>query len=136
MLSRRPVTDADAGWVDERLTDGESALWHRLPVGDQRHSLMVAHRLVGDLGDPSREEVAAALLHDIGKLASGLGVWARVLATVVGPRTDRFRMYHDHESIGANMLTEVGADPTTVALVGGTSTDRRAADALRRADDI
>jgi hypothetical protein len=52
---------------------------------------------------------------------------------VVGPRTDRFRRYHDHERIGAGLLEAAGSDPVTVALVAG------AGDAfadLRAADDI
>ena len=81
------------------------------------------------------------MLHDIGKLDSGLGTAGRVLASVVGPRTKRLRRYHDHEAIGAAWLAEAGADPLTVRLVGGAGKDadpltRAAAAALRAADDI
>ena len=50
-----------------------------------------------------RAEVAGALLHDVGKVEAGLGTFGRVVATVVGPRTERFRTYHDHEAIGARL---------------------------------
>lgn len=136
MLSRKPVARADLNWVDSVLLVGESALWHRLSVADQRHSIVVARRFVAEAGDRSRDEVAAALLHDIGKLRSGLGVWARVVATVVGPRTERFRQYHDHERIGSEMLRSAGSTGRTIGLIEGTSSDRATVDALRRADDI
>ena len=66
----------------------------------------------------TRDEMAGALLHDIGKLDSDLGTAGRVVATVVGPRTARFRRYHDHERIGADMLKVAGSSPVTVDLVG------------------
>ena len=51
----------------------------------------------------TRAEMAGALLHDVGKIEAGLGTFGRVAATVVGPRTRRFRLYHDHEAIGAGL---------------------------------
>ena len=80
-----------------------------MTVQDRRHSILVARRFVEFAPEASRAEVAAALLHDVGKLASGLGTFARVVATVVGPRTDRFRPYHDHERLGAEMLAAAGS---------------------------
>ena len=80
-----------------------------------------------------RDETAGALLHDVGKLDSDLGTLARVLATIVGPRTDRFRRYHDHEKIGADLLVAAGSSPLTVELVLGRG---RAAPALAEADNI
>ena len=93
---------------------------------------MVGRRFAS-MGSWSREETAAALLHDIGKLDSGLGTAARVVATVVGPRTKRFGRYHDHERIGAEMLAAAGSSPVTVDLVRGNG---RAASALAAADNI
>lgn len=136
MLSRRPLARADVVWVDSVLLDRESALWRQLSLPDQRHSIVVARRFVAEVGDRCRDDIAAALLHDIGKLRSGLGVWSRVLATVVGPRTERFRRYHDHEQIGAEMLRSAGSTERTIGLIDGTSTDQLAVEALLRADDI
>ena len=70
---------------------------------------------------------------DVGKLDSGLGTLARVAATVVGPRTARFRAYHDHEAIGARLAEGAGSDPVTVALIEGSGP---AAADLRAADDL
>jgi hypothetical protein len=133
-LSRREPDVADIAWVDSQLLGPERDLWHRMSVADRRHSIQVARRFEAS-GEWSREEVAGALLHDIGKAECGLGTFGRVVATVVGPRTERFRRYHDHEQIGADMLASAGASPVTVELVrGGGSAP--AAQALRAADDI
>lgn len=136
-LSRREPGPADTVWVGSLLTAAEFALWQRLTAADRRHSILVARRFIGLRPTSSRPESAAALLHDIGKLDAGLGTFARVLATVVGPRTDTFRRYHDHERIGAEMLRTAGSDPVTVALVGaGSDAPAETLTALRVADDI
>lgn len=132
-LSRRPPDPADEQWAKGWLTPWEIALWRRMPNVDRRHAVTVALRFEAIRGQPSRAEMAGALLHDVGKLEAGLGTAGRVFATVVGPRTVRFRTYHDHEAIGAGWLTEHGSSPETVDLVlrkGPAATD------LRRADDI
>jgi hypothetical protein len=70
--------------------------------------------------------LAAALLHDVGKVESGLGTAGRVLATLVGRRrahrwagrpgpTGRIERYLRHDEIGAEALTRAGSDPVTVA---------------------
>ena len=79
-------------------------------------------------------ERAAALLHDVGKNISGLGFFLRVIATVVGPRGKRFTEYHNHESLGAELMRSV-SDARTVALIGGTANDD-VSRLLQAADDI
>ena len=69
--------------------------------------------------DAPRELVAGALLHDVGKIECGLGTFARVAATLVGPRGKRFTAYHDHEEIGARMAAEAGSAAATVELIAG-----------------
>lgn len=118
-LSRRPPAAADTSWAVAQLLPGESALWQSMSVQDRRHSLLVARRFVADGPPPDRAEVAGALLHDVGKLEAGLGTFSRVAATIVGPRTARFRAYHDHEAIGARMAANAGSDPVTVELIHG-----------------
>lgn len=131
-LSRREPGVADTAWVDSQLLDGESRLWHAMTTADRRHSIMVARRFKGS-GDWSRDEIAGALLHDVGKLDSGLGTLGRVVATIVGPRTERMRRYHDHERLGADLLVAAGSSGVTVDLVLGRG---RAASALAKADNI
>ena len=132
-LSRRPPDLGDETWAGDQLRAGEQALWERMGAADRRHSIDVARRFVARRPDATRAEVAGALLHDCGKLESGLGTFGRVLATVVGPRTARFRVYHDHEAIGAGLAGTAGADPVTVALIEGRGP---AAPDLRAADDV
>jgi len=121
--------------VRDLLSEPELELWSRLPAHDRRHSLDVLRRFDRTLPEAERSERAAAVLHDVGKIASGLGRTARIVATVVGPRGRRFARYHDHERLGAEMLRALGSHPRTVELVGGGATDATAA-ALRAADEV
>ena len=132
-LSRAEPSAADTAWVADHLLPAEAALWARLAVQDRRHSLLVARRFVVLAGEPTREEVAGALLHDIGKVDCGLGTFGRVVATIAGPRGHRFRRYHDHEQIGADLLAEAGSSPATIELVLGRGP---AAATLGAADDV
>ena len=132
-LSRRPPVASDRDWALSQLSVAEAELWQRMTVQDRRHSILVARRFVQFAGAPKTQEVAAALLHDVGKVASGLGTFRRVLATLIGPRTNKFRAYHDHERLGAEMLRAAGSATVTTELVQGRGS---AADALRRADDL
>jgi hypothetical protein len=102
-----------------------------MPVQDRRHSIVVAWRFELLVAKPSRAEIAGALLHDVGKTQSGLGTLARVAATIIGPRTKRFRRYHEHEALAIEILCRAGSDPATLALIAGTG---RAVAALRDAD--
>jgi hypothetical protein len=141
-LSRRPPDAAEVVWGEGWLLPAEVQLWRRLDNIDRRHSLQVTRRFQTLRPDASRAELAAAMLHDVGKLDSGLGTFGRVVASVVGPRTERFRRYHDHEALGAAWLAASESDPLTVQLVGGTGAvggDSRTGDAaavLQAADNI
>jgi hypothetical protein len=84
---------------------------------DRRHSAKVARRFVAARPEATRAEIAGALLHDVGKIECGLGTWGRVAASLVGGRTERFRLYHDHEHIGSVLAERAGSDPATVELI-------------------
>lgn len=131
-LSRRPPDAAAAAWARSWLGPQEQSLWDGMSPADQRHSIEVASRFTDRRPAATRAEIAGALLHDVGKAASGLGTFGRVLATVVGPRTARLRRYHDHEAIGAEMAAAAASDPVTVALIRGEGS---AAADLETADD-
>lgn len=118
-LSGRPPAVADEVWAESHLLPGEIALWRRMTNQDRRHSAKVARRFTDARPAATRAEVAGALLHDVGKVECGLGTWGRVVASVVGPRTERFRRYHDHEHIGALLAAAAGSDPATVDLIDG-----------------
>lgn len=129
--SKQPVTAQDLAWVKSVLTEGELQLWSRHVVADQRHTVRVARRFVARRPAATRQEIAGALLHDIGKVDVGLGVFGRVVARLAGPRTSALRAYLDHENIGADRLAALGSDPRTVDLARGHGP---AFDDLRDAD--
>ena len=129
------VQEIERQWVYSILSQDESALWNSMMVQDRRHSVMVGRRFVKLRPTSSQGEIAGALLHDVGKSVARLGTFARVLATLVGPRTSHFRQYHDHESIGAEMLRSIGSDELAISMVEG-SCEGELRQALNRADDI
>ena len=129
----------DETWTSTILGDGEFALWSTMDRRDRQHSLIVARRL-NDLAareglEIPRSAMAAALLHDVGKVESGLSIPERIAATLFGGRTARFRSYLDHERLGVDMCRKAGADPDTVDLLAGTG-DPLIRDLLARADRI
>lgn len=132
VIPRGPSKD-DTAWVATQLEPPELELWNRLPRADRRHSALVARRVEVLLGDEaSRPVVAAALLHDVGKLDANLGVYGRVIATISGSVvhhdpdtindwtrtrgfTRRVGLYLQHPRLGGDMLELAGSDPLTVA---------------------
>ncbi|MEY2967895.1 MAG: hypothetical protein RIQ64_522 [Actinomycetota bacterium] len=130
-----PVTtaEADARFASGVLTGAELELWMEMDARDRRHAVEVTRRFVATIPSAVREEVAGALLHDVGKSRAPLGRVGRSIATVVA-LSPTMRRYRDHERIGAEMLGAVGAHPRTIELVAGTANDATAV-ALRAADD-
>ena len=120
---------ADRAWVEDVLEPAELALWARQPGHDQRHTVGVARAveaaLAGGLHAGDTRWPACALLHDIGKLASGLGVAHRVLATLVERATGgavadweehkglrrRIALYLRHPELGADMIQLAAGRP-------------------------
>lgn len=144
-LSRREPAETDGTWAAAQLLAGEQAIWVQLSAADRRHALGVARRTVELLGRGTpRPVVAAALLHDAGKVDSGLGPVGRALATVVDRRAgeSRFARYRRHDEIGAAMLAQAGSDQLTIDWTRQHhwsptrwTVDRHFADALKAADD-
>jgi HD superfamily phosphodiesterase len=125
--------------VNEKLLENEFELWCRMKPHDQRHSVEVARRFSELHPTFSRDEVAAALLHDIGKVESELGIMGRVVATIAGPKGETFRRYHDHELIGLNLCRKAGSSAETLRLLDWSHEELRndsIAKLLRQADQI
>jgi len=112
--------EADVAWVESVLTPGELAIWRRLPTHDRRYSIRVARRveqlLSGTGFSADARWPAVALLHDVGKLDSALGLVRRALATVTGAvrpaarrSPGRIGRYLRHDEIGAELLRAAGA---------------------------
>lgn len=116
------------------LLPDEFQLWLRMQNRDQRHSLEVLHRFNALVPSASRDESAAALLHDVGKCESTLGWWGRIVATVLGGRTSAFRTYLNHEEIGLRLLADISS-PRTLEVLQGNNDDSVVV-ALRRADNV
>ena len=138
-LSKRPPAVKDIAWVNEKLLTGEFELWSRMKPHDQRHSIEVAHRFSELHPTFSRDEISAALLHDIGKVDSELGIVGRVVATIAGPKGEKFRRYHDHELIGLNLCRKAGSSAETLRLLDWSHEELRndsIANLLRQADQI
>ncbi|MFK8023517.1 MAG: hypothetical protein AB8G26_06100 [Ilumatobacter sp.] len=116
-LSPAPPSVNAELFADANLLPAERSLWVQMSNQDRRHSVAVARRFRRRRPAATRPEIAGALLHDVGKIECGLGTFSRVIATLIGPRTERFRIYHDHEAIGARLVADAGSDPATIELV-------------------
>jgi hypothetical protein len=134
-IGGRQVTEQQLLWVSEVLNQSELALWKQMSNPDQRHSVYVGERFVALLPNATQQEIAGVLLHDIGKIESKLNTFERVVATIVGPRSSRFRSYHDHERIGVELLTQAGSLETTIGVLNGCA-PMEVTQAFRDADHI
>lgn len=130
----RPVSGSLVERAERLLTHAEFELWWAMAPRDQAHSMEVLDRFLAIIPWAKRNEQAAALLHDVGKNASRLNWPLRIVATVVGPRGQRFTRYHQHEELGIAMLQGVSEQRTIDVLSGAANDDVVAA--LRAADNI
>ncbi|HWE55972.1 MAG TPA: hypothetical protein VG435_10685 [Acidimicrobiales bacterium] len=156
-LDPRGPSAPEERWALDWLLPGEQDLWRRMSGPDRRHAAGVARDTATLLAPApaAREVMAAALLHDVGKVESGLGTIARVGVTVaaIGVGRDRLtstagggvrgrvRDYLIHDQIGASLCQAAGSHPTTIAWArehhlapDGWTVERTVADALKEAD--
>ena len=117
--------------MQEVLLSQERELWRRMSGTDRRHAVGVARRVERTLGhEATRPVLAAALLHDVGKIESGLGTYGRVVATLSAKVAGadmastwreqrgfarRVGLYLQHDRIGGDLLALAGSNPITVA---------------------
>ena len=141
---RSAIAPAEARAVRELLSPAELSLFVRMEPRDRRHSLLVMQRLERDgvsaqdgdgggvtSGAASRDLLAAALLHDIGKGRQALRhrvlyvllrrtapprLLVRVLREGHGWRGALWRLRH-HSRLGGELLHEAGSAPRVVELV-------------------
>lgn len=150
-------------WARQWLRSGEIDVWTAMSGPDRRHALGVARRVAHTLGNSdgagiAKNALAAALLHDCGKAASGLGVLGRTSATILAVALGRRRIagwsetrtgwaaragrYANHGDIGAGILAAAGSDSLVVAwarehhrLPSEWSVDPALASVLKASDD-
>ncbi len=148
----------DEAWARAQLLDAEAEVWDRMSRADRRHAVGVARRAEAALGEEAtRPVVAAALLHDCGKVVSGLGTYGRVIATLsvklaghdiatawseTRGFTRRVGLYVEHPRLGADLLGMAGSAPLTVAWTAehhlppeDWTVPREIGEALKAADD-
>jgi len=151
-------TSAEEAWVRDLLLAGEHDLWRSMSGPDRRHAAGVARRVERSLGgEATRPVLAAALLHDVGKVSAGLRTYGRVIATLSAKVAGRdmaatwrkqrgfarkVGLYLEHDRIGGDLLELAGSDALTVAWAREHhqpdemwSVPRPIADALKAADD-
>lgn len=133
-LSPRAPRADDVAWVETVLTPDGFVLFRRQPNHDQRHAIGVARDVQVRLADTTYADdprwLSAALLHDIGKLDSRLGVYGRVVATVSGAVagrehaeawsassgfTRRVGVYLRHAELGADRI-RIAGEPEEAAV--------------------
>jgi hypothetical protein len=127
-----PKASEDA-WARDQLLPDEVALWSRMSRADRRHAAAVARRVqVALREEATRPVLAAALLHDVGKIEAGFGAYRRTVATLsaIAIRHDpevirawtrttgftrRVGLYLQHPKLGGDLLGMAGSDPLTEA---------------------
>lgn len=128
-----PPRPADERWVAAVLSPAQHAQWRLQPSHDRRHTIRVARtveaRLAGTPYEGDLRWIAAALLHDIGKLDARLGVYGRVVATVSAAAagddladawserrgfTRRVGLYLRHPELGADRIRLAGGPEEAV----------------------
>jgi hypothetical protein len=124
-LRARRLDAGDLAFVELHLTDAEMTVWKTLGPADRAESVAVARRTAQALGrDVDSRWLAAALLHDVGKVDAGLGTFGRAGATVVAGlmshgrarrMSGRIGRYVNHDDLGAARLKAAGARPEAVA---------------------
>jgi hypothetical protein len=161
-LARRFVGSLDPGgpgaaeeqWAASLCLPSEVALWAAMSGPDRRHAAGVARRVeaaLGGDGPAGRAVLAAALLHDVGKIEARLGPFGRVGATLVAMVAGRERAagwpgrigrYLSHDRSGSRLLERAGSDPLTATWAGEHhlpperwTLSRPIAEALHAADD-
>jgi hypothetical protein len=130
-LRARP-TPADLALVEATLPPALAALFRRMTLGEQMHSLKVM-RWLAKRGFTRLELLQAALLHDVGKSSAPINLAERVEAVLVRwllpgcyarwaqaePRGWRkpFVTATHHPAWGADLAEQAGAAPTVVSLI-------------------
>ena len=139
-----PPQQSEEEWAVAHLMPEEHLLWRQMCDQDRFHAVQVTKRFLMARPEATRAEIAGALLHDVGKIATTLGTSGRVFATIISPALvpsvgplknlrSRWQRYREHEEIGVEMAILAGSDEATIEMMRGVGT---AARDLKAADHI
>lgn len=107
----RPLGEPEIAQIRSWLDPEGAKVFFAQDHRDQAHGYQAA-TLMAEGGDVSRDGILAALLHDVGKRHSRLGLWGRTVASTLIrlhlPLTRRMRQYRDHGPLGAEDLKGLG----------------------------
>lgn len=113
----RSLTEEETTNIRRWLTPPLAAIFFLQATADQRHGYE-AGCYVAESERNDSELLVAAVMHDIGKRRSDLGVIGRVIASVLIklrlPLTRRMQSYRDHGQLGAEELEQAGASQMVV----------------------
>lgn len=117
MATARRLTTSEKSAISSWLTVETEAIFFAQAEVDQRHGYHAALTVIAsDVHD--RDVIVAALLHDVGKRHSRLGIIGRSLASLLIlaglPLTERMRVYRDHGLVAARELAAVGAPAVAI----------------------
>ncbi len=149
-----PFLPVDVAYAAAHLTPGLLALFRRMSRAEQHHGIAVCRALESQ-GHQDTNLLAAALLHDVGKITAPPRLWERVIVVLAEhflpiraerwaqeetPRGWRrgFVIRRLHPVWGAELAAQAGATPRTVALIRqhhSTAEDDALLAALQAADD-
>ncbi len=135
-LAAGDLPEQDCALVTEVLPAGLHVLFFRMALNDQRHCLEV-YRLLRSQGHADADLLRAALLHDCGKALGRIALWQRVALVLVrvarptlldwlagsgassSDRAWRYAFYiqREHARLGADLASQAGASPATVAYI-------------------
>lgn len=119
----------DISIAEEYLNPRELQLFNRLPSYEKRHAIDTAVTLMGfNAGNKRDILIEAALLHDIGKLGSRVGLIKKSVLVLMNrffPQVSRrlarninmFNIYYNHNIIGARILKNINVDSEVIKLV-------------------
>jgi len=127
----------DLKTVDSLLSPEQRALFQQMQPSEQAHSIQVMHAVLhtinGRAGERRQDLLAAALLHDVGKIRYPLRIWERILIVLGRAFTPEqvkrwgegeangwrraFVVAARHPEWGAQMAAAAGVSPLTEALI-------------------
>ena len=131
-MTAQPLSQPELKEITNNLTHQELSLFRQMSQSDQQHAYRV-FRLLRDSGQVDVDLLAAALLHDVGKVRGDLSAWDRsivVLGETFAPQRAKqwgngdesgweraFVVREQHAAWGAALAKNVGSRPGVVDLI-------------------